>query len=119
MQKRSIGAALFASALLAGALQPVPTHAAQPGALHYHQIKKIPIGGEGGWDYLTMDSAGHRLYVTRGTRVTVVDTLAGKVVGELPDTPGVHGVALAPKLNLGFSSNGRDNTVTEFDLKTL
>ena len=96
-----------------------PADAGQPAMANYHQIKRIPIGGEGGWDYLTMDSAAHRLYVTRGTHVMVVDTESGKVVGDIANTPGVHGVSLAPKLNRGFTSNGRDNTVTEFDLKTL
>jgi len=97
----------------------VPAARAQPGTPHYHQIKKIAIGGEGGWDYLAMDSGAHRLYVTRGTHVVVVDTDSDKVVGEIRNTPGVHGVALAPKLNLGFTSNGRENTVTQFDLRTL
>jgi len=85
----------------------------------YHEIKKISLGGEGGWDYLTCDSANHRLYVTRGTHVMVVDTQKEEVVGDIPNTPGVHGVAVAPKLNRGFTSNGRENTVTIFDLKTL
>jgi len=85
----------------------------------YHPINKIALGGEGGWDYLTVDSAAHRLYVTRGTHVMVVDTLKDTVIGDIPNTPGVHGVALAPKLNRGFISNGRENTVLVFDLKTL
>ncbi len=85
----------------------------------YHQTAKIAIGGEGFWDYLTVDSAAHRLYVTRGTHVVVIDTLTNAVVGDIPNTPGVHGVAIAPKLNRGFTSNGRENTVTVFDLKTL
>ena len=85
----------------------------------FHQVAKIEIGGEGGWDYLTMDSTAHRLYVTRGTHVMVIDTEKNAVCGDIPDTQGVHGVALAPKLNKGFTSNGRANTVTEFDLKTL
>jgi len=85
----------------------------------YHVIKEIPIGGEGGWDYLTIDSAARRLYVSHATRVVVVDVDAGKVVGEIPDTPGVHGIAVAPELNRGFISNGRGNSATIFDLKTL
>jgi YVTN family beta-propeller protein len=80
---------------------------------------KIAVGGDGGWDYLTVDSAGKRLYVSRGNRVIAVDTEAEKVVGELTDTPGVHGVAIVPDLGRGFTSNGGDNTVTVFDLKTL
>ena len=82
-------------------------------------LKEIKIGGEGGWDYLTMDSDARRLYVSHNTHVAVVDPDAGKVVGDIPDTPGVHGIALVPALNRGFVSNGRGNNVTIFDTKTL
>jgi YVTN family beta-propeller protein len=82
-------------------------------------LKEIKIGGEGGWDYLTVDSSARRLYVSHATHVVVVDPDAGKVVGDIPDTPGVHGIALAPGLNRGFISNGRGNNVTVFDMKTL
>ncbi len=85
----------------------------------YHVIGKIQIGGQGGWDYLTADSAGRRLYVSHGTRVVVVDLDTEKIVGEIPDTLGVHGITIALKLNRGFTSNGRANNVTVFDLKTL
>src|ERR1051326_4502707 len=85
----------------------------------YHVVGEIKIGGEGGWDYLTVDSAARRLYVSHGTHVAVVDLDSNKVVGDIPDTPGVHGIAIAPQLNKGFISNGRGNTVTIFDLKTL
>ncbi len=85
----------------------------------YHLVKEIPIGGEGGWDYITVDPAAHRLYVSHATKVVVVDIDAGTVVGEIPDTPGVHGFAIAPDLGRGFSSNGRANTSTIVDLKTL
>ncbi len=85
----------------------------------YHVVKEIKIGGEGGWDYLTMDSAARRLYVSHATKVVVVDVDAGTVLGEIPDTPGVHGIAIADTLNRGFVSNGRGNNVTIFDLKTL
>jgi len=88
-------------------------------ASDYHLLKTIKVGGDGGWDYLTMDAAARRLYISRGTRVMVMDVEKGKVVGEVADTPGVHGIALVPKLNRGFSSNGREGTVTAFDLKTL
>lgn len=85
----------------------------------YHVSKEIKIGGEGGWDYLTMDTAARRLYVSHATRVIVLDVDAGKAIGEIPDTPGVHGIAIAPELNRGFTSNGRADTATIFDLKTL
>jgi len=88
-------------------------------ATGYHITGEIAIGGEGGWDYLTADSAARRLYVSHGTHVVVVDLDANKVVGDIPDTPGVHGIAIAPELNKGFISNGRGNNVTIFDLKTL
>jgi hypothetical protein len=88
-------------------------------ATGYHVISEVKIGGEGGWDYLTVDSVARRVYVSHATHVVVVDPDAGKVVGDIPDTPGVHGIALAPALNKGFVSNGRGNNVTMFDLKTL
>lgn len=85
----------------------------------YHLLKKIEAGGEGGWDYLIVDGAARRLYVSRGTRVMVFDADSGASVGEIPDTPGVHGIAIADDLGRGFTSNGRDGSVTIFDLKTL
>jgi DNA-binding beta-propeller fold protein YncE len=85
----------------------------------FHVIRKIHLGGEGGWDYLTFDSVSGRLYVTRATHVVVLDPATGKVVGDIPDTAGVHGVALASDLGRGFTSNGRAGTVTIFDLKSL
>ena len=85
----------------------------------YHLLKKIEIGGEGGWDYLFADSDAHRLYVSRATKVVVIDTETGAAIGEIPDTKGVHGIAVADKLGKGFTSNGRDDSVTIFDLKTL
>jgi DNA-binding beta-propeller fold protein YncE len=88
-------------------------------ATGYHIIGEIAVGGEGGWDYLTVDSAARRLYVSHATHVVVVDIDANKVVGDIPDTPGVHGIAIAPELNRGFISNGRGGNVTIFDLKTL
>lgn len=77
------------------------------------------LGGEGGWDYLTFDPVGKRMFIPRSTRVDVVDPYKGTVIGSIPNTPGVHGVALAPEFNKGFTSNGRENTVTVFDTKTL
>ena len=85
----------------------------------YHILNEIKIGGEGGWDYVTVDSAARRLYVSHATHVVVVDIDKNTIVGDIPDTPGVHGIALAPELNKGFISNGRGNNVTVIDLKTL
>ena len=85
----------------------------------YHVARRITLGGEGGWDYLTVDTGAHRLYVSRGTRVIVLSTDNEGVIGEIPNTPGVHGIAIAPDLGRGFTSNGRDSSVTVFDLKTL
>lgn len=85
----------------------------------YHVARQIQAGGEGGWDYLTVDTVGHRLYISRSTHVMVIDLAGDTVIGDIPNTPGVHGIAVAPDLNRGFVSNGRDSTVTVFDLRTL
>ena len=85
----------------------------------YHIAGEIQIGGEGSWDDLAVDAAGRRLYVSHATHVVVVDLDSNKVVGDIPDTPGVHGIAIADDLGKGFVSNGRGNNVTVFDLKTL
>ena len=85
----------------------------------YKVVNRVKLGGEGGWDYLYYDKDGHRLFITRGTHVMVVDTATLKVTGDIPDLSGIHGVTVAPELNRGFISNGGDNTVTIFDLKTL
>src|ERR1700684_1092119 len=88
-------------------------------AADYKVVKTWKLGGDGGWDYLTADSAGHRLFIARGTRVMVIDTVSGKQVGEIPDTAGVHGVALDYDTGRGFASNGREDTVSMFNLKSL
>ncbi|HVS87070.1 MAG TPA: hypothetical protein VHF01_02485 [Candidatus Acidoferrum sp.] len=95
-------------------------YAAPPGS-GYHLLKKMPVGGEGGWDYLTVDSEARRIYLARGTHVMVVDEDKGEVVGDIPipDTKNVHGVALAKDLGKGYTSNGLANTVTVFDIATL
>lgn len=86
---------------------------------NYQIVKKILLGGQGGWDYLTLDSVARRLYITRSTKVIVLNVDTGLVVGEIPDTAGVHGVAIARELGRGFTSNGKAATATIFDLKTL
>lgn len=85
----------------------------------YKLLKEIPVGGDGSWDYLAVDQYARRLYVTHGTNVVVIDIDQNKVIGEIGDTPGVHGFAIAPKLERGFASNGRENKVSIVDLNTL
>src|SRR5437667_5834050 len=85
----------------------------------YRLTREILVGGDGGWDYLSVDAAAHRLYVSHATKIVVIDTQANKVVGELVDTPGGHGFAVAAELGRGFSSNGRENKVSIVDLNTL
>jgi DNA-binding beta-propeller fold protein YncE len=85
----------------------------------YRVVRHIPIGGTGGWDYLAIDSAARRLYVSHGDRVEVVDIDHQKVVGTIPKTEGVHGIAIAPELHRGFVSNGRSSSMTIFDLDKL
>jgi DNA-binding beta-propeller fold protein YncE len=99
----------------------LPTEFAQAaaGSSGYHVVKTIPIGGAGGWDYCVVDSAARRLYVSHGTHVVVLDADSGAVVGDIPNTLGVHGIALATDLGRGFISAGRANTIIIFDLKTL
>jgi DNA-binding beta-propeller fold protein YncE len=108
-------------AVLAGALLLLTLSVAAFGASapHYKIVHRLLLGGEGGWDALTVDAPTHRLFLTHGTRVQVVDVKTDSVVGEIPDTPGAHGVALAPELHHGFTSNGRDSSVTMFDSRTL
>ena len=104
-------------AVLAGflALSTAPGRAEDP----YHLLKEIPVGGEGGWDYVSVDSAARRLYVSHATKVVVIDLDQETVVGDIADMPGVHGVALAPELQRGFVSCGRANKAAVVDLKTL
>ena len=85
----------------------------------YQITKKIPIPGQGSWDYLTVDEGARRLYVSHGTQVEVLDLDSGAIVGKIENTQGVHGIAIAPDLGRGFVSDGQSSTVTIFDLKTL
>src|SRR5712691_3989351 len=88
-------------------------------ATNYKVVGRYPIPGVGGFDYVTLDGAARRLYVSHATQVDVVDADNGKLVGTIPDTPGVHGVALASAFKHGFTSNGRENKVSMFDPATL
>jgi DNA-binding beta-propeller fold protein YncE len=84
-----------------------------------YKVEKYNIGGDGGTDYLTSDPATGRVFISRATHVMVVDAATGKVVGDIPDTPGIHGIAIVAKSGHGFTTNARDSTSTMFDLKTL
>jgi len=110
------GFTILSVILLLGLVQNTVSYAADTG---YHVIKRLELGGEGGWDYLTVDSVGRKLYISRGTHVMVVDIGTDKLIGDIPDTPGVHGIAVAPEINRGFISNGRNNTSTIFNLTNL
>ena len=105
--RRMMIALLLAAAVSASAATP------------YKVLRHIAIGGAGGWDYVTVDADAHRVYQSHSDRVAVVDIDKGTVAGTIMNTPGVHGVALAPALNRGFVSDGRSDTVTVFDMKTL
>jgi len=122
MRKRSVFLTLLASlavAIIFSAVAFSHTAPPAPATSGYHVIKTIPVGGDGGWDYVYVDSDARRVYVSRGTHTIVLDADTYAVVGDIPDTLGVHGIAIATDLGRGFTSNGRANTVTIFDLKTL
>src|SRR6267143_3075037 len=93
--------------------------APSPGPSGYRVIRTVPISGEGGWDYVTVDTDARRVYISHATQVVVLDADTYAEVGSIPDTQGVHGIAIASDLGRGFTSNGRTNTATIFDLKTL
>src|SRR5436305_7244859 len=111
MTKSSLTLAAAAIALGVAAPQVAPAQS--------FKVQKYSIGGDGGTDYLTAEPGTGRVFVSRGTHVMVIDGATGKVIGDIPDTPRTHGIALAPKSNHGFTTNGGDSTVTMFDLKTL
>ena len=113
IMKNKTSLAAFSLALI---LQGATTIAADA---PYHFIKEIPVSGIAQWDYLKVDSDSHRLYLSHGTRVEVIDLLQGAVMGAIENTPGVHGIALAPKLERAFTSNGQENKASIVDLKTL
>ena len=111
MKKNGSLVAMFIAVFLA-----VAVAASAPG---YHIVNTWKLGGEGGWDYLKIDSEARRMYISRGTKVVVIDADSGKTVGEIADTQGVHGIALAREFGKGFTSNGRENTVSVFDIESL
>jgi DNA-binding beta-propeller fold protein YncE len=116
LRRMGTGSFCLAGLLLAGVAGGFATAA---GTSTYHVLKKMNAGGEGGWDYLNVDPQARRIYISRGDHVDVVDADTGSKVGTVTNTPGVHGIALASRLGRGFTSNGRDGSVTIFDLKDL
>jgi DNA-binding beta-propeller fold protein YncE len=120
MQKTSITAAVLAALSLA-LLAPARTAIApqSTGASGYHLVKKVKLGGSGGWDYLEVDPATHRLFISRATHVIVFDPGQEKIIGDIPDTQGVHGIAFANEFNKGFTTDGRSADSTMFDLASL
>lgn len=90
-----------------------------PGPSGYHLIKTVPVPGDEGWDYLALDSEARRVYISHGSRVVVMNADTYAIEGDIPDTAGVHGIALAPSLGRGFVSAGRANMAVIFDLKSL
>lgn len=109
MRRSSLFAALTVAASLIPALA----------AAQKFTTTKMDIGGEGAFDYLSVDEATNRVFVSRGTRIQVVDGATGKTLGEVPNTPRTHGALIVPSVNKGFTTNGGDSTSTMFDLKTL
>ena len=107
---------IIVAALLGPQFAPM-AHAAP--APTYQRLQSVHLPGDGGWDYMTLDPATRRLYITHSTQVLVLNCDTLKIVGRIADTDGVHGVALAPKLGRGYTSDGKSNSVTVFDLKTL
>jgi len=119
--KTTLGKTIFHAALLLFTASAVCIGAVRASASDsgYTVIKKIPIPGQGSWDYLTVDEGARRLYVSHGTQVEVIDVDTGAIVGKIENTQGVHGIAIAPDIGRGFVSDGQASTVTIFDLKTF
>src|SRR5712675_980262 len=115
---------LAGSLLLAGGLAATAGAALAPSETRFEVQQRWDVGGnvsgnDGWWDYLTLDASGQRLFVSRSSRVEVIDTTSGSVIGSIQNTHGVHGIALAPDLKRGFTSNGQADSLTVFDLQTL
>jgi DNA-binding beta-propeller fold protein YncE len=120
----SVGYALSQAAAiaLAATVAPAAALAADTSPLPppvFTVSRSFPLGGAGGWDYLALEASGARLFISRDDRLDVVETVSGKLAGTIPNTPGVHGIAFAPALKRGFTSNGRSDTVSVFELDTL
>ncbi len=118
MYRQRITAILFAAFAIT-MIGPTPAACQEKTAGPVKVVRKLQLGGDGRWDYLMVDSQAKRLYIARATRFMVVSTETGELIGEIPDTPGAHGVAIATDLGVGFTSNGQANDVSVFDPKTL
>jgi YVTN family beta-propeller protein len=117
LTRAAFGLWIKPSVCLALLIAPIAAGAADGAKMEV--LQRWKLGGEGGWDYLLADPAKERVFISRGTRVDVISSESGKLIGSIPDTQGVHGIALAKGLNRGYTSNGRANSVTVFDLDTL
>src|SRR5476649_2874647 len=104
---------------LAGIGLMLINQSAAQGTTGFHVLRDIPITSTGGWDYITVDGANKRIYASHGNQVNVLSTTTGDSIGYIPKTTGVHGIALAKPFGKGYVSNGRANTVTVFDIKTM
>ena len=113
----TLGSLSVAMILCAGILSRAASPA--PGSSGYHLIKSVPVPGDEGWDYLNVDADARRVYVSHGSHVVVLNADTYAIEGDIPDTQGVHGIALAPDLGRGFVSAGRTNTAVFFDIKSL
>jgi len=118
MVSRTSGLVFFVLLQTAAVAASAAENAPLP-APDYRVSRSWPLGGSGGWDYLALEASGARLFISRGDRVDVVETVSGKPVGSIAHTPGVHGIAFAPALSRGFTSNGHSDTVTVFELDSL
>ncbi|HEY6331193.1 MAG TPA: YncE family protein, partial [Blastocatellia bacterium] len=121
MERRFVGASFVLVMILGLGTLSAGSGMEKPGSPvegKFHLLQKYKIGGDGSWDYLTIDSAARLMYISRATRVMIMNVDTGAIVGEIPDTNGVHGIALAPEFGKGFVSAGRDRKVVIFDLKT-
>ncbi len=108
----------FAAACILASVGPVAVAHAEPAA-EFHEIARFALGGEGGWDWLTVDAAARRVYIARATRVLVIDADSGALVGEVPGLDGAHGVVAVAELGQGFATSGKTGEVIAFDLKSL
>jgi YVTN family beta-propeller protein len=119
MLRRGLGLLCWACVLASSLVLIFTVSAGTASAQSYKVLRRMPVGGEGGWDYLKVDADAHRLYVARGDHLMIVDETSGKVIGDIPNTKGIHGAAIAVDLGKGYTSNGGAATVTIFDLKTM